>query len=468
MKRLLLLLIMAVVCLSARASVTVTVNGSNHTIPQTNEKGWGSNVTAWIQAISANTLQPSGGTFTLTAEVNTGATYGFKVPYIKGPTVNPSSVGVLRLAESDSIGWRNNANGADLLLAVDNSDRLTFNGVVLPTATAASVQDSTFSIYDNSDATKLIAFQASAITAGNTRTLTMADANVDLADVANATDANTASRIVKRDGGGNFAAGTITATLTGNVTGALTGNASTATALAANPADCAADTYATTIAANGALTCASITNASTTATSTNTNSAIVARDSSGNFAAGTITAALTGNASTATALASNPSDCGADTYATTIAASGNLTCATVTNAGLAGSIAFNKHVALTASRALVSDGSGVVSVSSVPTTNLVKTTAANITYSAGTPTVTNEYGGDWISTISDGGTGLPTLNVSGFTTAPVCTCTAKESAVSGAACTITSTSTSTIPVRTRDMAGSLVDEHFFIVCTEFF
>lgn len=38
--------------------------------------------------------------------------------------------------------------------------------------------------------------------------------------------------------------------------GAVTGNASTASALAANPADCAANQFATTIAANGDLTCA--------------------------------------------------------------------------------------------------------------------------------------------------------------------------------------------------------------------
>lgn len=80
-------------------------------------------------------------------------------------------------------------------------------------------------------------------------------------------------------------------------TGALSGNASTATALAANPSDCASDTYATTIAASGNLTCASITNASTTATASAGNSTIVLRDGSGNFAAGTITAALTGTAS---------------------------------------------------------------------------------------------------------------------------------------------------------------------------
>lgn len=43
--------------------------------------------------------------------------------------------------------------------------------------------------------------------------------------------------------------------------GALSGNSTTATALAANPADCAANQFATTIAASGALTCAAIVDA---------------------------------------------------------------------------------------------------------------------------------------------------------------------------------------------------------------
>lgn len=58
-----------------------------------------------------------------------------------------------------------------------------------------------------------------------------------------------------------------------------------------------ADTKLATIS-----TASKVANSATTATATNTNGAIVARDSSGNFAAGTITAALTGNASTATTL----------------------------------------------------------------------------------------------------------------------------------------------------------------------
>jgi hypothetical protein len=50
-------------------------------------------------------------------------------------------------------------------------------------------------------------------------------------------------------------------------------------------------------------TAGKVSNSATTATATAGNSTIVARDGSGNFAAGTITAALSGNASTATTLA---------------------------------------------------------------------------------------------------------------------------------------------------------------------
>ena len=52
-------------------------------------------------------------------------------------------------------------------------------------------------------------------------------------------------------------------------------------------------------------TAGKVSNSATTATNANTASAIVARDASGNFSAGTITAALTGNASTATTLATS-------------------------------------------------------------------------------------------------------------------------------------------------------------------
>ena len=94
---------------------------------------------------------------------------------------------------------------------------------------------------------------------------------------------------------------TTNANLTGDVTSV--GNATSIAAGVIVNADINAsagivDTKLATIA-----TALKVSNSATTAVSTNTASAIVARDASGNFSAGTVTAALTGNASTATALA---------------------------------------------------------------------------------------------------------------------------------------------------------------------
>ena len=152
---------------------------------------------------------------------------------------------------------------------------------------------------------------------------------------SNATNANTVSTIVARDASGNFSAGTITATLSGNastasawatgrtlsLTGDVTGtsasfdgsgNISIATTIAADSVALGTDTTGNYVASitngsyitggNGGSEGAGLTLA-VDATSANTASKVVARDASGNFSAGTITAALSGNASTATTLA---------------------------------------------------------------------------------------------------------------------------------------------------------------------
>jgi hypothetical protein len=121
---------------------------------------------------------------------------------------------------------------------------------------------------------------------------------------------NVSNTLVKRDANGSFSAGTITAT--------LSGNASTATKLAA-----AVNINGVAFDGSAAITITASTSAAlslgtyltydagttfnggtartinvTASTSGNTN--LVARDGSGNFSAGTITAALSGNATTAT------------------------------------------------------------------------------------------------------------------------------------------------------------------------
>lgn len=57
---------------------------------------------------------------------------------------------------------------------------------------------------------------------------------------------------------------------------------------------------------------------------------------------GNVTGNLIGNASTATALAANPTDCSASNFATAIAANGNLTCAQPLFTDISGTLAINK------------------------------------------------------------------------------------------------------------------------------
>jgi hypothetical protein len=102
----------------------------------------------------------------------------------------------------------------------DKLYRLTSAGVETEVGSGGtSFDDSIFEIYDDGDNTKLINFEAAGITPGQTRTITMADANIDLAEISDATASNNAGTIVKRDGSGDFSAGTITANLTGNASG---------------------------------------------------------------------------------------------------------------------------------------------------------------------------------------------------------------------------------------------------------
>lgn len=118
----------------------------------------------------------------------------------------------------------------------------------------------------------------------------------------------------------------------------------TAGALTSNPTDCSAGQYATTIAANGNLTCAAVT------------ASQVSNTPAGNIAATDVQAALneldteklapSGNAATATALASNPTDCSSNQFANAIAANGNLTCGAISDSDVPDTITASNYLPL--------------------------------------------------------------------------------------------------------------------------
>ena len=136
---------------------------------------------------------------------------------------------------------------------------------------------------------------------------------------SNATSTNTLNAIVARDASGNFSAGTITA--------ALSGNATTATTASATSAALTAGTY---ITSGGSFNGSTARTFAVDATDANTPSKVVARDASGNFSAGTITAALTGNV-TGNVSGSSGSCTGNSATATSASSATNATNATNVN-----------------------------------------------------------------------------------------------------------------------------------------
>jgi hypothetical protein len=214
------------------------------------------------------------------------------------------------------------------------------------TGTGSSAQAPGWNTIDGADVTGNISGSAgsvaNALTLGTYLTGTSFNGSAAVTATVDATSANTASKVVARDSSGNFSAGTITATLSGAATSATTAtnlaggaanqiayqtssgttsfitaasgtnyvlnyNSSTFTWVAGTISGVALGsnlnslTFGTYLTAGGSsYNGSSAVTISTNATNANTASTIVARDASGNFSAGTITAALSGNATTAT------------------------------------------------------------------------------------------------------------------------------------------------------------------------
>jgi hypothetical protein len=150
----------------------------------------------------------------------------------------------------------------------------------------------------------------------------------------------------------------------------------------------------------GAFTAStSIPNSATTATSANTASAIVARDASGNFSAGTITASLSGNASTATSATS-------------------ATTATNLAGGVAGAIPYQSaggttlfSAAGTSGQYLQSNGTSAPSWSTLPTIgNGTLTMAVSGTGLSGSATFTANQSGNSTFTVTSNATNANTAS----------------------------------------------------------
>jgi hypothetical protein len=259
-----------------------------------------------------------------------------------------------------------------------------------------------------------------------------------------ATDANTASKVVARDASGNFSAGTITATLSGSATSATTatnlaggaanriayqtgagatsfavapsasnqvlnwnGSAFTWSAgtisgipLGSNLATLTFGTFLTGTSYNGSTAVTIATNA----TNANTASTLVARDASGNFSAGTITAALSGNASTATT-AANVNNGTLTMNVSGTGLSGSQTFTANQSAAATFTVTSNATSSNTGSTVVARDAGGAFSAGIITTTQL--------SVAGGSGSILLAANGDITAYRSGGTTGVVYLSSSG-------------------------------------------------------
>lgn len=117
---------------------TVSFAGSSYNIPNVRgDRPW-SGLSDFVIAAASKAINTAGGNFTLLADINFGATFGLVSTYYKSRTANVASAGQLRLANADTIKFRNTLNDGDLSVAIA-TNRLTFEGSRLVIAGAAEI-----------------------------------------------------------------------------------------------------------------------------------------------------------------------------------------------------------------------------------------------------------------------------------------------------------------------------------------
>lgn len=103
--------------------ISVSFRGTNYQVPEPADT-FPQSLTDYLNALSTGAVP-----FPSTADVDLGASgFGLKSAAFKTRAANPSSSGLLRLANGDTVAWRNAGNTADLSLAVDAQNQLTFAG----------------------------------------------------------------------------------------------------------------------------------------------------------------------------------------------------------------------------------------------------------------------------------------------------------------------------------------------------
>lgn len=120
-------------------STAVTYVGTQYNVPAYQDTGYAQgtgNLSSYLIALATGSLTLSGGTFTLTADVDFGSSFGLKATYYKSRAASPSTTGIFRMGTAENIGWRNNLDNGNLTIGSNSTDQLAYTGGDFITLTA--------------------------------------------------------------------------------------------------------------------------------------------------------------------------------------------------------------------------------------------------------------------------------------------------------------------------------------------
>jgi len=377
---------------SANVSV-IEVNAQGQLISAANAAINVSNITVGTLSNDRTTASSANGANTIVLRDSTGS---FNANVVTATTVNATTGNFTNITANASgltaINASNISSGTIANARTTGNTANSANTLVLRDANGsfgANVISASF----NGDGSAITGINASNISSG-----TIANARTTAAS------ANGASTIVQRDSGGNFSANTVTAAVIGDISGGSNINASN-------------------------ISSGTIANARTTASSSNGASTIVLRGSSGEFAAGAITAtSFSGNGSSITAINASAITTGTLDNARTTASAANGA-STIVSRDANGSFSANTVTATSGSFTSVS-GNGVA-LTAINASNIASGTIANARTTAsdanGASTIVSRDANGSFSanivtaTFSGNGATLTNINASNISTGTVAT-----------------------------------------------
>lgn len=128
-------------------STAVVLNTITYHIPNYRDTGYAQgsgNLSQYLVALATGVLTKAGGAFTLTADANFGGSFGLIAFYLKSASASIASSGVIRLANSDPITWRNSDDSDNMSLTLNGANQLQLSVAALSTNYGLPIIDGTF------------------------------------------------------------------------------------------------------------------------------------------------------------------------------------------------------------------------------------------------------------------------------------------------------------------------------------